>query len=304
VSDDFDEPGERTAVLDRAALMSLAPAARMRRHVLVRMDNAGVGQIITLTKETHSVGRLPDNDIHLSSDGMSRRHARLIMADGSFVLEDLDSANGTFVAGVRIKRQALRDGDVIQFGPLAAYRYSVTDAHEEKMLRHLYEASVKDSLTGAYNREYLSERLKSEIAYANRHGTELSLILLDLDHFKNVNDTYGHQAGDAVLIDLSRHLASVLRAEDIFARYGGEEFAVTLRGIALDGAERVGDRLREAVQANPIVFDRHAIACTISVGCASLASCPEKSRDHLIAAADRRLYAAKRGGRNRVVAHD
>jgi diguanylate cyclase (GGDEF)-like protein len=304
VSDDFDETGEHTAVLDRAALISLAPKGRHRRHVLVRMDSAGVGHVVTLERQEHTVGRLPENDIHLVSDGVSRRHARLVQIDDSYRLEDLDSANGTFVDNVKVTRHVLQDGQVVQFGPRVAYRYSATDAHEEKMLRHLYEASVKDSLTGAYNREYLDERLRTELAYAKRHDTPLSVLLLDLDHFKRVNDTYGHQAGDAVLIALSNHLVSVLRTEDVFARYGGEEFAVSLRGIQRAGARQVAERLRDAVQMNPIVFEGKKIHCTVSIGCASLEDTDKATPEALIAAADRRLYAAKHAGRNRVVDAD
>jgi two-component system, cell cycle response regulator len=305
VTDDFDDGAERTAVVDRSTVVSLAPLARTRKHVLIRMDSAGVGQVVTLGQHDEvTIGRLPDNRIHLTPEGISRRHARLVRFGDAFRLEDLQSANGTFVGNRRIESHILRDGDVIQFGPRVAYRYSVTDAHEEQMLRHLYEASVRDSLTGAFNRDYLGERLKSETAYARRHRTELSFVLLDLDHFKEVNDTYGHPAGDAVLIALSRHMVGVLRSEDVFARYGGEEFAVLLRGISLDGAARVGERLRELVQQNPVDTDRGPIPCTISVGCAAVTDAAECTPEQLIAIADRRLYVAKRGGRNRVVSND
>jgi two-component system, cell cycle response regulator len=300
VSDEFDDQGERTAIVDRAALLSMIP--KSRQHVLVRMDGSAVGQVLALSKDTWTVGRLPESDIHLTSEGISRRHARLVKQGDQFHLEDLASANGTFVGGVKVTQHALRDGDVIQFGPRAVFRYSVADAHEERMLRHLYEASVRDALTGAYNREYLNERLKTEVGYARRHKTILSLVLIDLDHFKAVNDTYGHQAGDAALVQLSAQLVHVLRAEDVFARYGGEEFAVTLRGIALDGAERVGQRLRHAVTASPVRYEDHVIHCTISAGAASLDDCPDPTPEQLIAVADRRLYIAKRTGRNRVVA--
>src|SRR5262249_21657602 len=203
--------------------------------------------------------------------------------------------------GTRITSHALSDGDVIQFGPRVAFRYSVTDTGEEKILRQLYESSVKDSLTGAYNREYFGERLKTEVAYAKRHETHLSLVMVDVDHFKKVNDTYGHPAGDAVLIATVAAVSSTLRGEDVVARYGGEEFAVILRGIELANAITAAERLRELVANQSVTHESSVIRCTVSIGIASLSCTSSPTLDALVAVADRRLYLAKRGGRNRVV---
>jgi diguanylate cyclase (GGDEF)-like protein len=193
---------------------------------------------------------------------------------------------------------------VIQLGPRVVFRYSVTDSGEERILRQLYESSVKDSLTGAFNREYFGERLKAEVAYAKRHGLSLSLVMMDLDHFKNVNDTHGHPAGDAVLAASVGAIARSLRGEDVLARYGGEEFVVILRGIPLSGAEGVGERLRGTVEKTKIQHEGTIIECTVSVGCASLRCTESLTAEALVAIADRRLYLAKRSGRNRVVASD
>ncbi len=141
-----------------------------------------------------------------------------------------------------------------------------------------------------------------EVAFARRHSTSVSLVIFDLDHFKKVNDTYGHPAGDAVLVTVAERVQKALRTEDVFARYGGEEFVVILRGIDLEGAHKVGERLRAIVDASPIPADSLSIPVTLSAGCAALTCCPEPSTVALIAIADRRLYAAKRAGRNRVVA--
>ncbi len=161
---------------------------------------------------------------------------------------------------------------------------------------------MRDALTGTYNREHFEERLKVEVAYARRHNTVVSLVMFDLDHFKKINDNYGHPAGDAALIYVSQRMQKGLRTEDVFARYGGEEFAVILRGIDLEGSRRVGERLRSTVAATPVEFDGKTFPVTMSVGCATLSDCPEPSTTALVAIADRRLYAAKHGGRNRVVA--
>jgi two-component system cell cycle response regulator len=301
--DDFDESSETTVVFDRRDLLDGLPPTAGQSHVLVRMDGSDVGQVTTLSGVDIEIGRLAACEMHLPFEGVSRKHARITWKGGSYFVEDLSSANGTFVQGVRITaRTKLEDGNVIQLGPRVVFRYSVTDTGEEKILRQLYESSVKDSLTGAYNREYFGERLKSEVAYSIRHQTELSLVLLDVDHFKKVNDTYGHPAGDAVLIATVAALSRTLRTEDVVARYGGEEFAVILRGIALAPATTVGERLRGLVENARVPHGEEFIRCTISAGCASLACCEAPNGEALIAIADRRLYVAKRTGRNRVVA--
>jgi diguanylate cyclase (GGDEF)-like protein len=300
--DEFDDASERTVVFTQRDLEdAVAPSEGQKTHVLVRMDGSDVGQVTNLTGRTLRAGRLARGELHLPFEGVSREHARLVWKDGAYWVEDLGSANGTFVQGTRIKHRKLSDGDVLQLGPRVVFRYSITDPGEERVLRQLYESSVKDSLTGAFNREYLNERLKAEIAYAKRHQTALSLLLIDVDHFKRVNDTYGHQAGDAALVSVVSSVSRTLRTEDIVARYGGEEFAVVLRGIALDSAASVAERLRGIVESTAIPFEEQVIRCTASTGCASTTCVDEPSVEGLIAIADRRLYIAKRAGRNRVV---
>jgi diguanylate cyclase (GGDEF)-like protein len=181
------------------------------------------------------------------------------------------------------------------------FRYTYTDTSQERMLQKLYEASVRDALTGTYNREHFDERLRMEVAFARRHEAQVALVMFDLDHFKKVNDTWGHQAGDRVLVSVAERVSGGLRTEDIFCRYGGEEFAVILRGIDLPGAWSLAERLRERVAASPIRYENADIPVTLSAGCAALTCCEEPSTMALVAIADRRLYHAKHGGRNRVI---
>ena len=220
---------------------------------------------------------------------MSRVHARISWQNGGHVLEDLGSSNGTFVRGEAVKRVTLHDGDFVQFGSHACFRYTRTDEMHEKLLRQLFESSTRDALTGAYNRRHFDERLRAELAYAARHDSELSMLIFDVDLFKRVNDTHGHVAGDAVL----RHVAHVterqLRSEDVFARYGGEEFAVLLRGIALKDAIRVAERIRATIEALPTSFEGKIICATVSAGCASLGECAGRDR-HRARAARRRAH--------------
>jgi diguanylate cyclase (GGDEF)-like protein len=295
---------ERTVVVDGARLRQPERGDGGKRYLVVRSDRSHLGEVVSLTQPSYVLGRNPDCEICVDGDGVSRRHARLVRDEEGWEVEDLGSANGTYVQGRQVDRHRLQDGEILALGPMVSFRFTVTDAEHERTLRQLYEASVRDALTGAFNREYLGDRMKGEIAFANRHRSDLALLMLDIDHFKKVNDTYGHPAGDAVLIEVASLIRMRLRLEDVFARFGGEEFVVLLRGATLDHARRAGERIREMIEARAIVFEDREIRVTVSVGCASLSGLPEKSPDGLVAAADRRLYKAKGGGRNRVVAED
>jgi diguanylate cyclase (GGDEF)-like protein len=275
------------------------PATR-DRAVLVRMDEMHAGQVTPASGAGIRIGRHPTSTLVVDDEGISRSHARIFRKGETYFIEDLKSSNGTYVNGARIESVELADGSTIQLGPRVRFRFSIVDEHQERILRQLYESSVRDALTGLFNRAYFLERLAGELAYANRHGTEASLLLIDVDYFKNINDSFGHPGGDAVLRALAGTVRKVLRVEDIFARYGGEEFIVLLRGIAIDGAARAAERLRRAILGSPTEYEGKLIQCTVSVGCASLA-CAERTAQALIATADRRLYAAKHRGRDQVV---
>jgi diguanylate cyclase (GGDEF)-like protein len=281
---------------------SLRPPGLRDRAVLVRMDSSCAGQVTSLANPELRIGRHPDNGLVIDDDGMSRVHARVYYEDGTYFVEDFGSSNGTYVNGLRIEKRQLADGCIVQLGPRVCLRFSITDANQELILRQLYESSVRDGLTGAYNRHFFHERLGAELSYAGRHNTEASVLLFDVDHFKRVNDTFGHLVGDDVLKNIASVTSRLLRTEDVLARYGGEEFIVLLRGVPIRGAERAGERLRTAIQSAPIRAGGRTIEATVSVGCASLACCERLNGETLIATADRRMYTAKRAGRNRVVA--
>jgi len=223
--------------------------------------------------------------------------------DGKFYVEDLGSTNGTFVGGRRVERAELRAGDRVQIGPNVVVRFAILDEAGEQLAHQLYEASTKDALTKVYNRKYLVERLAAEVAYAHRHKTPLSLVLFDLDHFKKVNDTHGHLAGDVVLRVVAAQVQRTIRTEDVLARYGGEEFVILVRGILHPAVTHFGERVRRAVERLSIPWEQLQIKATISVGVASLSECDDKATgDTLLHKSDERLYLAKSGGRNRVVA--
>jgi diguanylate cyclase (GGDEF)-like protein len=166
----------------------------------------------------------------------------------------------------------------------------------------LYELAITDGLTKLYVRRHALYLLQNEIRRAIRYNNQVSLVMFDLDHFKKVNDTYGHQIGDVVLHEFSRLLKKNMRETDIPARYGGEEFSVVARNTDAVGAAMLGERLRKAVEAEPFTFEKQPIKATISVGVATLINDNFDTPQDMIAHADICLYKSKEGGRNRVTA--
>lgn len=251
------------------------------------------------------LGRDEDLAYRIDDVAVSGRHARLYSQDGNFFIEDLGSTNGTFVEGRRLTaKRRLQEGDRVQLGLNTLFRVDLQDATEEEAAKRLYEAAVRDPLTGVYNRGHFETLIVSEFAFAARHKTPLSVLFIDFDHFTQVNNTYGHQAGDAVLRNAARTIAETIRTEDLVARYGGEEFVLVARGISLEHTLILAERVRSTVARCVVPWDDVAIAVTVSIGVATFdhQRAPYGSADELVAAADRAVYRAKHAGRDRVCA--
>ncbi len=298
--DDDDEVTLTTRVTD-THLPAVTGVQPRDRATLTVVSGADTGRVYALAEITE-IGRGPSCHVRIDDSSVSRVHTRITCAGMHYWLDDLDSRNGTFVDGSRVKRVELLDRKRIQLGPSVHFRFAISDEVEEQLMRGLYESSVRDALTGIYNRRHFSERIVAEIAYAQRHHTELTLILFDIDHFKSTNDDFGHPAGDRVLKSLAQLVGRTIRAEDIFCRFGGEEFAVLARGIEVRGAMALAERIRSIVETARIVHEQHWIPVAVSVGVATVRSCGEPcTSEKLISVADQRLYEAKLQGRNRVV---
>lgn len=166
--------------------------------------------------------------------------------------------------------------------------------------KRLTELAATDALTGLPNRVKLVEVFERERAHALRNGTPLSLVFIDIDHFKQINDQFGHEAGDRALAHFARVLAQRLRINDLFCRLGGEEFAVLLPGSKADQAREIAESLRGRLTSEPLALASGPLSMTLSAGVASFGA-DGQSLDELMLAADRRTYAAKRAGRNRVI---
>ena len=178
--------------------------------------------------------------------------------------------------------------------------------------QRILELGYQDGLTNAYNRRYFDERLSHEIDRCNRNKTDLVCLFIDVDFFKNVNDRYGHQVGDAVLIRLVTLMSDQVRSSDIVARYGGEEFAIILPDTGLQVAHEVAERIRSSVEQQTLIFDERTLTITVSIGMASLSQIkyhaisqnkelPENLEQLILEKADEALYQAKQTGRNQVV---
>ncbi len=287
------------------------------RGLLMPLTGPNAGQVFRLDTEATTVGRGRDAQMRVDDVGISRLHAQIVKRGNDFVLEDLGSRNGTFLNGRLVESPTrLSGGDRIQVGPSVILRFTLVDETEEALARQLYEASTRDGLTRVYNRRYFAERLAAETAFAQRHASMLSLLYVDIDHFKQVNDLHGHGTGDRVLVAVAQQIDRLIRVEDVFARIGGEEFALVVRGIGHGNAARFAERIRRAVAglSVPAGSGGSSISVTVSIGVASLAECGPRARgaapeasltelqDRLVALADRRLYEAKAGGRDRVFA--
>jgi diguanylate cyclase (GGDEF)-like protein len=273
--------------------------ASERRAYLIVLAGSNLGDMVEL-RDHMVLGRSAEADIRFNDDGISRRHAAVgIDGDGAFV-EDLGSRNGTYVNDQKVKRAALRDGDKIRIGSTTILKFTHQDKLDDAFQRQLFEAALRDGLTRAFNKKYFFDRLTNELAYAERHRSQLAVIMLDIDFFKQVNDTYGHLAGDHVLVGVAREMQHQVRCEDVFARFGGDEFGVICRSVGVEGAAVLADRLRLRVEHAEYVYEGTTLKVTASFGVADAKSHGVRDPHTLVEAADAALYEAKRSGRNKV----
>lgn len=292
---------EKTALINFAEIRAafLQPGAEENREAtLVFMTGPQVGQQYKLEKASTTIGRDLACDIGVADNGLSRKHAAFIQENDHIIIQDLGSTNGTYYNGERITRRVLEDGDRLLLGNNIVVKFSWQDKLESAYQEQLFNSATRDGLTGCFNKKYLLEHLSGEFSYAARHGTRLSLIMFDIDHFKRVNDTYGHLAGDEILKHVTQTVAAAIRTEDLFARYGGEEFVVLLRDTTLEEAYLAAERLRLAVMQHPAQYQQQTIPITISLGVHVFQNGTPETAQELLLKADEYLYQAKAAGRN------
>ena len=267
--------------------------------VIYTTEKALLGKRFVLENSPLRIGRGPDNNIVLEGDSVSRRHTHLERRGvANWYAVDDRSTNGTYVNEDQIPGEVkLANGDRIKVGPTILKFLSGADA-EAKYHEEIYRMTIIDGLTQIHNKRYLVEALERDVMRARRHDRELCAIMFDIDHFKGINDQYGHLAGDHVLRELARVVQERTRKDEVFARYGGEEFVIILPETSLEGAVQLSEILRDLVEKNQFVFQGESIKVTISMGAAALTE--KMTGTELITKADIKLYEAKNGGRNMV----
>jgi two-component system, cell cycle response regulator len=302
VPDEWDEETTSATEIEEIRDKLSSVAGARTKPVLTVLTGGASGKQFKVSKGSAVIGRGPTVELRVEDDGISRAHARIRAETNRAWVEDMSSRNGTFVNGAKIAAPTeLRDGDKIQVGRSTIIRFGFQDDLDESFHENLMSSALRDGLTKLFNKRYFLERLDSELKFAQRHETALSLLMLDLDHFKKINDTQGHLAGDTVLATIANVLHKAVRNEDVVARFGGEEFAIILRAIGIDSAQLMAERVRKLVEGTLIQLDGgKEMKCTVSIGIAGYPSTPCKTLEHLVEAADKALYRAKHGGRNRV----
>ena len=257
-----------------------------------------LGEFSPLSRGELLVGRDAGCDFVLDVPDVSRRHARIHQRSDSRIVEDLGSTNGTFVDDQRITTAELVPGSLLRVGSVVL-KYLAGNDLEALCCAKMKRLADKDTLTGLALRRVFADALARELARSRRHGHPLCLALLDIDHFKDVNDRFGHLVGDAVLLQVSSAIGALVRREQLLARMGGDELALLLPDVPLSKAGAFAEKIRRIIEGQVFGTEESSISITMSIGVAELRPNDAKP-DALVARADTQLYAAKCAGRNRV----
>jgi diguanylate cyclase (GGDEF)-like protein len=301
----MDEKGS-TVLCDLIARCQPEPVVSTTMPMYLIMVSGGIpGAMLRLAPGGTRLGRAADSTFQLSEISVSRRHAA-IEADtqGVVRLTDLGSTNGTFLNGRRLRPHApfrLEDGDRVQLGSSVIFKFVRLDPCEEQFQREMFERTVRDGLTGLYNRSFFLNQVGPLTQFGALRGLGLAILMLDIDHFKLINDGHGHDVGDFVLREVANVLRDSTRNEDLVARYGGEEFVLALPVAAPDQATDRAERIRTSLAGRRIVTGSTTLRVTASLGLAFAPADRPRSAAAMITAADRCLLQAKIAGRDRII---
>jgi diguanylate cyclase (GGDEF)-like protein len=263
------------------------------------------GAMLPLATGPNWIGRATDNSLQFPEQSISRHHALIRLSpDGLITLTDLGSTNGTFLNGQRIDSDVpvpLADGDRMRIGSVVVVKYLRPDPYEERFQKEMFERTVRDALTGLYNRSYFLDQLSPLAKNVAENGLGLAIMMLDIDHFKEINDTFGHATGDAVLREVADVLRQSARSDDLIARFGGEEFILALPVSTPRRALERAERIRRSLACRRFRTEDEGVVVTASIGVAFADPGRPRTSASLISTADLYLYRAKESGRNRVV---
>ncbi|HLD46088.1 MAG TPA: GGDEF domain-containing protein [bacterium] len=276
-------------------------AATQAEPYLIIVAGMHIGKTYSLAEGEIIAGRSPDCDIWIEDNTISRKHFRIRKSEGQCTIQDMNSTNGTFVNSKRLtKPVTLQASDKIQISKDTIIQFDYFDENRKISEHKRYELGVTDPTTGAYNKSYFLQRISDEFSFGTRQQLPMTILMIDIDFFKHINDQHGHLAGDKVLQEVGSVIKKTIRTEDVFCRYGGEEFVIIMRNTGDQAAINLAERLRKKIEANEIIYDDETIKVTVSIGAAT--SHDGSFRDYVsqIKAADDFLYQAKGSGRNRV----
>ena len=298
-----DSDSTKVLSADQVTLNQELQKAKEQDACLIIIRGTPQGHRFFLAQESMILGRDPAVDISVNDQGISRKHAKLEKRDGKVFITDLGSSNGTLINDKKLEANSTKElskEDMIKVGS-TILKFLPAGELEILFYGNLGSAAHQDALTKIYNKRYLSEALEAEFKRAKALHQDFSILFFDLDHFKKVNDTYGHDAGDYVLKEFSNLVRTGhLRPKDVFARYGGEEFVVLLSNTNAKDAADIAERIRSAVHSHAFVYEGKRLPVTTSLGVAELHTGIESAAT-LLKAADQALYQAKNSGRNKVV---
>ncbi len=300
-NDEVIEHTHTTTTITESLLERVHNANQKLESCLVLLTGPEIGKRIPFTEDKIAVGRDSSCQVSLRESSVSRNHAEIIIKNDDAQVHDLGSTNGTYVNDALVTTATLRDGDIVKFGRVI-FKYLSGTHIENAYHQEIYRLTTTDPMTQLYNRRFFMDSLDREVSRCRRYKHSMALLMIDLDHFKHINDTSGHLAGDHVLKMVGRSLERSLRREDILCRYGGEEFAAVLPETGREIAIEVAERLREAVSKRAYTFDGFPIPVTISIGVGGLNPTDDKLGQSLLRRADDRLLLAKKNGRNQSIA--
>ena len=288
-----------TRITDGAPKVTVTRAPTPVRACLIQYSGASLGRRYQLDAPEILVGRAQECGIMLADGSVSREHAKIFSSGETFEIEDLRSSNGTFIQSQRIAtRTPLSDGTTLRFGSVM-FKFFAQDNIESAFHDNIYRMATVDAGTELFNKQYLLETLASEFRLCRVYGRPLAVIYYDLDFFKKVNDTHGHNCGDYILRECAQVAKSCMRANDILARFGGEEFVAVLPGADATTATELAERIRTAVAEHAFEFESKKLSQTVSMGVSEMQVKFQAPND-LLEDADRKLYQSKKNGRNRV----
>ncbi len=290
---DTDHVRSKTVVTSISKITERAPG---KEACLVVIYGADLGRKYNLDSPSLVVGRSSKCDVQVDQESVSRAHSKIVNGGRAIRIRDLGSTNGTYVNDEQVEERTLTDGDLIKIGR-TIFKFLAGGNIEHAYHEEIYRLTTVDGLTQIFNKRYFSESLEREIARSSRYRREMSLVMFDIDHFKKINDTFGHLAGDHVLKSLASTVKGKIRREDLFARYGGEEFAIIVPEIDGHNAYQFAEKIRRIVEATDFFFENTKIAVTISMGVATL-DAQTTDTASLVKRADEFLYEAKKAGRN------